>query len=118
MPKFETISGIPVEIVYAPDDIKDLDYLRDLGFPGEYPFTRGIRNTMYRGRIWTMRLFSGFGTAMDTNKRYKLLLEHGETGLSVAFDFPTLYGRDSDDPLSHGEGGKCGVAISSLKDME
>lgn len=118
MPKFETISGIPVEIVYAPDDIKDLDYLRDLGFPGEYPFTRGIRNTMYRGRIWTMRLFSGFGTAMDTNKRYKLLLEHGETGLSVAFDFPTLYGRDSDDPLSHGEVGKCGVAISSLKDME
>jgi len=118
MPKFETISGLPVEIVYTPADIKDIDYLKDLGFPGEYPFTRGIRHTMYRGRIWTMRLFSGFGTAMDTNKRYKLLLEHGETGLSVAFDFPTLYGRDSDDPLSHGEVGKCGVAISSLKDME
>lgn len=118
VPKFETISGIPLEILYTPDDIKDLDYLRDLGFPGEYPFTRGIRHTMYRGRIWTMREFSGFGTAHDTNQRYKLLLEHGETGLSVAFDFPTLYGRDSDDPLSHGEVGKCGVAISSLKDME
>ncbi|MDH5186150.1 MAG: methylmalonyl-CoA mutase family protein [candidate division WOR-3 bacterium] len=118
MPKFETISGAPVEIVYTPDDIKDLDYLQDLGLPGEYPFTRGIRNTMYRGRVWTMREFSGFGTAMDTNKRYKLLLEHGETGLSVAFDFPTIYGRDSDEPLSHGEVGKCGVAISSLKDME
>ncbi len=118
IPKFETISGVPVEIVYTPDDIKDLDYLKDLGLPGEYPYTRGIRNTMYRGRIWTMREFSGFGTAMDTNKRYKLLLEHGDTGLSVAFDFPTLYGRDSDDLLSHGEVGKCGVAISSLKDME
>jgi methylmalonyl-CoA mutase, N-terminal domain len=118
MPKFETLSGTPVEVVYTPDDIKDLNYLKDLGLPGEYPFTRGIRNTMYRGRIWTMREFSGFGTAMDTNKRYKLLLEHGETGLSVAFDFPTLYGRDSDDQLSQGEVGKCGVAISSLKDME
>lgn len=118
MPKFETLSGVPVEIVYTPNNIKDLDYLKDLGMPGEYPYTRGIRNTMYRGRIWTMREFSGFGTAMDTNKRYKLLLEHGETGLSVAFDFPTLYGRDSDDRLSHGEVGKCGVAISSLKDME
>ncbi len=118
MPRFETLSGVPVDIVYTPDNIKDLDYFKDLGLPGEYPYTRGIRNTMYRGRIWTMREFSGFGTAMDTNKRYKLLLEHGDTGLSVAFDFPTLYGRDSDDPLSHGEVGKCGVAISSLKDME
>ncbi|MEO0091733.1 MAG: methylmalonyl-CoA mutase family protein [candidate division WOR-3 bacterium] len=113
-----TISGIPIKIVYVPADIKDLDYDRDLGMPGKYPFTRGIRETMYRGRLWTMRQFSGFGTAKDTNKRYKFLLAHGETGLSVAFDFPTLYGRDSDDPLSAGEVGKCGVAISSLADME
>ncbi|MBM3323154.1 methylmalonyl-CoA mutase, partial [candidate division WOR-3 bacterium] len=88
------------------------------GFPGEYPFTRGVRHNMYRGRLWTMREFSGFGTAQDTNQRYKFLLGHGETGLSVAFDFPTLYGRDSDDPLAHGEVGKCGVAIASLADME
>ncbi len=114
----ETISGIPLKLFYTPDDIKDFDYERDLGIPGEYPFTRGIRHTMYKGRLWTMRLFSGFGTAKDTNKRYKFLLEHGETGLSVAFDFPTLYGRDSDDPLSRGEVGICGVAISSLADME
>ncbi len=114
----ETISGIPLKLFYTPDDIKNLDYERDLGAPGQYPFTRGIRETMYRGRLWTMRLFSGFGTAKDTNQRYKFLLEHGETGLSVAFDFPTLYGRDSDDPLSHGEVGVCGVAVSSLADME
>jgi methylmalonyl-CoA mutase N-terminal domain/subunit len=114
----ETISGIPVKIIYLPADIKNLDYDRDLGMPGKYPFTRGVRETMYRGRIWTMRQFSGFGTSKDTNKRYKFLLAHGETGLSVAFDFPTLYGRDSDDPLSEGEVGKCGVAISSLADME
>jgi methylmalonyl-CoA mutase N-terminal domain/subunit len=113
-----TISGLPIKIVYVPSDIKDFDYERDLGMPGKYPFTRGIRETMYRGRLWTMRQFSGFGTAEDTNKRYKFLLAHGETGLSVAFDFPTLYGRDSDDPLSRGEVGKCGVAISSLADME
>lgn len=116
--KFETISGVPLEILYTPDDVRNLDYLKDLGFPGEYPFTRSIRYNLYRGRLWTMRQFAGFGTAKDTNKRYKFLLEHGETGLSVAFDFPTLYGRDSDDPLSEGEVGKCGVAISSLKDME
>ncbi|MEO0074898.1 MAG: methylmalonyl-CoA mutase family protein [candidate division WOR-3 bacterium] len=114
----KTISGIPIKIVYVPADIKDLDYEQDLGMPGHFPFTRGIRETMYRGRLWTMRQFSGFGTAKDTNKRYKFLLSHGETGLSVAFDFPTLYGRDSDDPLSEGEVGKCGVAISSLADME
>lgn len=113
-----TISGIPIKIIYMPEDIKDLDYERDLGMPGQYPYTRGIRQTMYRGRLWTMRQFSGFGTAKDTNKRYKFLLAHGETGLSVAFDFPTLYGRDSDDELSAGEVGKCGVAISSLADME
>ncbi len=114
----ETISGIPIKAIYVPTDIKTLNYNRDLGFPGEYPFTRGIRETMYRGRPWTMRQFSGFGTSKDTNKRYKFLLAHGETGLSVAFDFPTLYGRDSDDSISTGEVGKCGVAISSLEDME
>ncbi len=116
--RFVTVSGLPVDILYTPADIKDLDYLRDLGFPGEYPFTRGIRHNMYRGRLWTMRQFSGFGTARDTNARYKFLLAHGETGLSVAFDFPTLYGRDSDDPMARGEVGRCGVAVSSLEDME
>lgn len=113
-----TISGIPIKIIYLPSDIKKLDYDRDLGMPGQYPYTRGVRETMYRGRVWTMRQFSGFGTSKDTNKRYKFLLSHGETGLSVAFDFPTLYGRDSDDSMSEGEVGKCGVAISSLADME
>ncbi len=116
--KFQTVSGVPVDVLYTPADIKDLDYLYDLGFPGEYPFTRGIRHNMYRGRLWTMRQFSGFGTARDTNARYKFLLAHGETGLSVAFDFPTLYGRDSDDPMARGEVGRCGVAVSSLEDME
>jgi len=118
LPLFNTISNIPLKIVYTPLDIKDFDYLRDLGFPGEYPFTRGIRYTMYRGRIWTMRQFSGFGTAEDTNKRFKFLLAHGETGLSVAFDYPTLLGKDSDDPMAKGEVGVCGVAVSSLRDME
>jgi len=116
--QFQTVSGVPVDILYTPLDIAELDYLQDLSFPGEFPFTRGVRSNMYRGRLWTMRQFSGFGTARDTNQRYKFLLSHGETGLSVAFDFPTLYGRDSDDPLSRGEVGKCGVAISSLADME
>jgi len=116
--EFSTLSGVPVNVLYTPADCSSLDYLRELGFPGEYPFTRGVRHNMYRGRLWTMREFSGFGTAQDTNQRYKFLLGHGETGLSVAFDFPTLYGRDSDDPLAHGEVGKCGVAIASLADME
>lgn len=116
--KFTTISGIPVNALYCPDDLKDFNYERDLGFPGEFPFTRGVQTTMYRGRLWTMRQFSGFGTPKDTNKRYKYLLKHGQTGLSVAFHFPTLYGRDSDDPFSHGEVGKCGVAIDTLRDME
>ena len=115
---FKTISGMPLKALYTPSDVENLDYLKHLGFPGEYPFTRSVRHNLYRGRLWTMRQFAGFGTAKDTNKRYKFLLEHGETGLSVAFDFPTLYGRDSDDPFSEGEVGKCGVAISSLKDME
>lgn len=116
--RFVTISGVPVDIVYTPAHLAGFDYARDLGLPGEYPFTRGIRRNMYRGRLWTMREFSGFGTARDTNARYKFLLAHGETGLSVAFDFPTLYGRDSDDPMARGEVGKCGVAVSSLADME
>ncbi|MCX7590378.1 MAG: methylmalonyl-CoA mutase family protein, partial [Kiritimatiellae bacterium] len=115
---FATMSGLPVEGVYTPADIAHIDYFRDLGFPGEYPYTRGVRRTMYRGRLWTMREFSGFGTARQTNERYKFLLRHGQTGLSVAFDLPTLMGRDSDDPLAEGEVGKCGVAVDSLRDME
>jgi methylmalonyl-CoA mutase, N-terminal domain len=116
--QFQTLSGVPVDILYTPAEVAKFDYLRDLGLPGQYPFTRGVRNNMYRGRQWTMREFSGFGTAKDTNGRYKFLLAHGEVGLSVAFDFPTLYGRDSDDTLAQGEVGKCGVAIASLADME
>jgi len=115
---FVTTSSVPVERLYTPLDVGDVDYVRDLGFPGEYPFTRGVHATMYRGRLWTMRMFAGFGTAEETNARYKYLLEHGETGLSVAFDMPTLYGYDTDDPLAAGEFGKCGVAVSSLADME
>ena len=115
---FITTSSAPVERLYTPLDIADLDYGRDLGFPGQYPFTRGVHPTMHRGRLWTMRMFAGFGTAEETNARYKYLLEHGETGLSVAFDMPTLYGYDTDDPEAEGEFGKCGVAVSSLADME
>jgi len=116
--KFTTVSGLPIKVLYTPEDVADMDYARDLGYPGEFPYVRGVYTNMYRGRLWTMRQFSGFGTPKDTNKRYKYLLKHGQTGLSVAFDFPTLYGRDSDDPFSHGEVGKCGVAIDSLRDME
>jgi methylmalonyl-CoA mutase, N-terminal domain len=104
--------------VYTQADLTHFDYARQLGSPGEYPFTRGIHPTMYRGRLWTMRQFAGFGTAEDTNRRYKFLLARGQTGLSVAFDFPTLMGYDSDHPRAEGEVGKCGVAISSLADME
>src|SRR5204863_1789620 len=104
--------------VYRSADLNGFDPERQLGRPGEYPFTRGIHPTMYRGKLWTMRQFAGFGGAADTNRRYKFLLEHGQTGLSVAFDFPTLMGYDSDHPRSEGEVGKCGVAISSLADME
>jgi methylmalonyl-CoA mutase N-terminal domain/subunit len=107
-----------VNPLYTPEHVEDAEYERDLGYPGAYPYTRGIHPTMYRGRLWTMRQFSGFGTAEDTNRRYKFLLERGQTGLSVAFDFPTLMGYDSDSPRSEGEVGKCGVAISSLADME
>ncbi|MDP6156843.1 MAG: methylmalonyl-CoA mutase family protein [Candidatus Thermoplasmatota archaeon] len=115
---FISTSSMPIDELYGPGDISDFDFFRDLGFPGEYPFTRGVQPTMYRGRLWTMRQFAGFGTAEETNERYKYLLEHGETGLSVAFDYPTLYGYDTDHPLARGEFGKCGVAISSLKDMQ
>ena len=118
MEKFMTTSSAPVNRLYTPLDTADLDYTRDLGFPGGYPFTRGVHSTMHRGRLWTMRMFAGFGTAEETNARYKYLLDHGETGLSVAFDMPTLYGYDSDAPEALGEFGKCGVAVSSLADME
>ena len=116
--RFTTVSDLPVKPLYLPDDVRDFDYDKKLSYPGEFPFTRGVYTNMYRGRLWTMRQFSGFGTAKDTNERYKYLLKHGQTGLSVAFDFPTLYGRDSDDPFSQGEVGKCGVAIDTLRDME
>ena len=116
--KFKNLSEIEIKNVYTPEDIANLDYLKDMGFPSEFPFLRGVHSTMYRGRVWTMRMFSGFGSAEETNQRYKYLLKHGETGLSVAFDYPTLYGYDTDHPLARGEFGKCGVAVSSLKDME
>jgi methylmalonyl-CoA mutase N-terminal domain/subunit len=116
--KFKNLSNIRINNIYYPYDIKELDYIKDIGFPGEYPYLRGIHSTMHRGRLWTMRQFAGFGSAEETNERYKYLLSHGETGLSVAFDYPTLYGYDTDHPLARGEFGKCGVAISSLNDME
>jgi methylmalonyl-CoA mutase N-terminal domain/subunit len=115
---FTTISGEELDPLYTPEDIEDLDYEKDLGYPGLYPFTRGVHPTMYRGRLWTMRQFAGFGSVEDTNRRYKFLLEKGTTGLSVAFDLPTIMGRDSDDPMSLGEVGRCGVAVDSLEDME
>jgi methylmalonyl-CoA mutase N-terminal domain/subunit len=115
---FTTVSGEDVEPLYGPEDVEGMDYREELGFPGLYPYTRGVYPTMYRGRFWTMRQFSGFGTARDTNRRYHFLLDHGQTGLSVAFDMPTIMGYDSDHPRSLGEVGKCGVAIDSLRDME
>lgn len=115
---FTTISGKEIKELYTPAELHGFDYQKDLGFPGEYPFTRGIHSTMYRGRMWTIRQFSGFGTAEDTNKRYKYLLSHGQTGLSVAFHLPTLMGIDSDHPMAQGEIGKCGVAVDTLADME
>ncbi len=116
--KFENLSSNEIKKLYTPEDISSLDYLKDIGFPGYYPFLRGVYPTMHRGRLWTMRQFAGFGSAEETNARYKYLLDHGETGLSVAFDYPTLYGYDTDHSLARGEFGKCGVAISSLEDME
>jgi len=115
---FSTSSDIPVNRLYTPADVSDFDYLQHLGFPGEYPFTRGVYPTMYRARFWTMRQYAGFGSAEQTNKRFKYLLEHGQTGLSVAFDFPTQVGYDCDHPLALGEVGKVGVSASTLKDME
>jgi len=110
--------GEPVEPLYSPADRDNKDYLTDIGFPGEYPFTRGIHPGMHLGRPWTMRQYSGFGTADETNRRFKYLLEQGQTGLSVAFDLPTQIGYDSDHPMSMGEVGKVGVPVDSLKDME
>jgi methylmalonyl-CoA mutase N-terminal domain/subunit len=115
---FTTLSGDEVELLYTPEHLQNKDYLADLGFPGDYPFTRGVHPNMYRGKLWTMRQFSGFGTPRDSNLRYHYLLKAGQTGLSVAFDMPTLMGLDSDHPRSLGEVGKCGVAVDSLADME
>ncbi|TET94732.1 MAG: methylmalonyl-CoA mutase [Desulfobacteraceae bacterium] len=115
---FTNTSGIPLKRVCTPLDVADFDYMKELGLPGEYPFTRGVQPTMYRGRLWTMRQYAGFATAEDTNRRYRFLLDHGQTGLSVAFDLPTQIGYDSDHPLAQGEVGKVGVTIDSLKDME
>jgi len=116
--KIQSTSGRDIQVLYTPADTTQFDYLNDLGFPGEYPFTRGIQATMYRGRVWSMRQYSGFATAEESNRRYKFLLEQGQTGLSVAFDLPTQIGYDSDHPISQGEVGKVGVAIDSLADME
>jgi len=116
--RFTTISNLDVEPVYTPEHIKDLDFSASIGYPGEYPFTRGCQSTGYRGRVWTFRMFSGFGSAGDTNRRWHQLLHEGETGLSTAFDFPTLMGYDTDSPKSTAEVGKCGVAIDTLADFE
>src|SRR5499433_2360132 len=116
--EFTTVSLKPIERLYTPRDVEEISFERDINFPGAPPYTRGIHATGYRGKLWTMRQFAGFGSAFDTNKRFKYLLEHGQTGLSTAFDLPTLMGYDSDHPFSEGEVGKCGVAISSLADME
>ncbi|HTY09348.1 MAG TPA: methylmalonyl-CoA mutase family protein, partial [Candidatus Edwardsbacteria bacterium] len=115
---FLSTSGDEVKRVYTPCETEQLDYMRDLGFPGQYPFTRGVQPTMYRGKLWTMRQYAGFGDAAESNKRYKYLLQQGQTGLSIAFDLPTQIGYDSDHPMSAGEVGKVGVAIDSLADME
>lgn len=116
--KFTSLSGRKLDICYTPEDVKETDYYKQLGYPGEFPYTRGIHNNMYRGRLWTMRQFAGFGTPENTNQRFKYLLAHGQTGLSTAFDMPTLMGWDSDSPIAEGEVGICGVSISSLADME
>lgn len=116
--RFSTVSDRPVQNLFTPLDIKDLDYSKDIGFPGQYPFTRGLQPSMYRGRLWTMRMFAGLGSARDTNKRFHLLVNQGQTGLSTAFDMPTLMGYDADSPRSSGECGRCGVAIDTLRDME
>src|SRR6476646_8162685 len=116
--EFTTVSGYPIERLYSPGDLSGWDAERDLGLPGVPPYTRGIHPSMYRARLWTMRQFAGFGAAADTNRRFRYLLSQGQNGISVAFDLPTLMGYDSDHSLAEGEVGKCGVAISSLADME
>ena len=115
---FTTGGSIPLKRTYTPEDVNDVDYSKDLGFPGAYPYTRGVQPTMYRGRFWTMRQYAGFATAEDSNRRYRYLLSQGTTGLSVAFDLPTQIGYDSDDPMAVGECGKVGVAVDSLADAE
>jgi methylmalonyl-CoA mutase, N-terminal domain len=116
--RFSTVSDEEINNLYTPADVRDIDFERDIGFPGEYPFTRGVQPSMYRGRLWTMRMFAGLGSARDTNRRFHLLVDQGQTGLSTAFDMPTLMGYDTDSPKARGECGKCGVAIDTLKDME
>lgn len=116
--KFMTVSSVPIKPLYTPEDIKDNSFMKDLNYPGSYPYTRGVQPNMYRGRLWTMRQFAGFATAKESNERYKYLLSQGQTGLSVAFDMPTIMGYDSDHPRSFGEVGRVGVAIDSLDDME
>ena len=118
LPRFTTVSDFEIKDLYTSEDTKDIDYSRDIGFPGAYPFTRGVQPSMYRGRLWTMRMFSGLGGPEETNGRFHYLLSQGETGLSIAFHYPTLMGYDSDSPMARGEIGKCGVAIDTLKDME
>jgi len=118
LPCFTNSSDLEVHTLYTSLDLADFDYQRDLGFPGEYPYTRGIQPNMYRGRLWSVRQYAGFGTPAESNKRYKFLLEQGQTGLSIAFDLPTQMGYDSDQPLVAGEVGRVGVAIDSLQDME
>src|SRR5258708_10599153 len=113
-----TVSGVPVEALYTPEQVADIDPETDLGYPGQYPFTRGVHATMYRSRLWTMRQFAGFGTPAQTNERFRFLLDKGQTGLSTAFDLPTLMGLDSDDPRGLGEVGRLGVAVDTLDDME
>src|ERR1700704_2778283 len=116
--RFMTTSSEPIERLYTPNDFSDDDYLEKVGFPGKWPYTRGVHATGHRGRLWTMRMFAGFGNAEETNERFKYLLANGNAGLSVAYDMPTLYGYDTDDPEAEGEFGTCGVAVSSLADME
>ncbi|MGY5876423.1 MAG: methylmalonyl-CoA mutase family protein, partial [Candidatus Thorarchaeota archaeon] len=116
--EYVTTSSRPIKVLYTPEDIPNFDYMRDLSFPSQYPYTRGVQPSMYRGRLWTMRQFAGMGSAEETNERFKFLLANGQTGLSVAFHLPTLYGYDSGSEFSLGEVGKCGVAIDTLKDME
>ncbi len=116
--RFSTVSDLEIKDLYTPEDLSDMDFEKDISFPCSYPFTRGVQPSMYRGRLWTMRMFAGLGSAEDTNKRFHYLVQQGQTGLSTAFDMPTLMGYDTDSPMARGEGGKCGVAIDTLKDME